>query len=380
MPTGTYEGVPITDRSTYQKLTSAEIYIPRIRFACWTKTPFTRAVAAEGYGVESLQSLEQFHNATPTGRIIRMDSGKYQITGSIFNNSATTYHSGRMTRRNPQLIEGGAQFAYAWHQLNAVAYAPVIDVDDNAGGPIDILMHKMQVIQNQLVQDFNYALLGHASGPDYGTLGPSAVYSDLPNLISVTQTTGRDIGGIDRAETYWINGYTAITSVGGGHELDRPINLRRKMLKRSNTQMTYGESTGPQDYMILTTQGGHQYYDRLSYADALTTGKGDFSISTRYDAAGVQAQAFNGAPMIWDPAVTVPIGATASTEAFYGIHIPNFLIGIRKEHNFKWSGWEMPRQHDEYDTMVGAVSVRYTPGVVNRRPHWVCYNIPSCPD
>jgi len=378
MPTGTYEGSPSAYRDTYQRLTSADIYLAQIRFACWTKTPWTRIIAAEGYGVEALKNVEQFHNARPTGRMIRLDSGKYQITGSIFDNSATTYHSGRLTKRNPELIEGGDEYAYAWHQLNAVAYAPQIDVDDNKGGPIDILRHKMLVIQSQLVQDFNYAILGNSSGPDHGTMGPTALYSDLPNLISVTQT--RTVGNISATNSYWQNGYTQVSSVGGGGAMDRPLLLRRKMLKRSNTQMTYGESTGPQDYVILTTQGGHQYYDRMMYADAIEGGKGDFGVSRRYDAAGVQAHAFNGAPVVWDPAVTVPYGATAGTETFYGVHIPSFAIAIRKEHNFKWSGWEPPRLHDDYETMVAAVSVRSTPMVTARRPHWTCYDIPGCPD
>jgi hypothetical protein len=103
-------------------------------------------------------------------------------------------------------------------------------------------------------------------------------------------------------------------------------------------------------------------------------------MSRRYDAAGVQAHAFNGSPMVWDPAVTVPYGATASTESFYGIHIPNFALGIRTEQNFKWSGWEEPRVHDQYRFMAGAVAVRYTPMVMARRPHWVGYNVPANPD
>jgi len=378
MATGTYEGAPIDTRDTYQKLTSTDVYMARIKFACWTKNTFTRAVGAEGFGVEAMQNVKQFQNAKPTGRMVRLDSGVYQISGSIFDNSATSTHVGRLSRRNPELIEGGDMWAYAWHLMIAQAYAPEIDVEDNTKGPIDILQHKMLVIQSQLMQDFNYAILGHASGPNNGTMGPSAVYSNLPNLISVTQS--RTVGNIAATNSFWQNGLEEITSAGGGGDLDRPLVLRRKLLKRSNTQMTYGESTGPNDYMILTTQGGHQYYDRLMYADSITGGKGDFGMSNRYDAAGVQAHAFNGAPMIWDPSVTVPFGATASTESYYGIHIPSFFVGIRAEHNFKWRGWEASRQHDEYPTTVGGVSVRYTPGVSARRPHWVAYNLPSCPD
>ena len=117
------------------------------------------------------------------------------------------------------------------------------------------------------------------------------------------------------------------------------------------------------------------------YADSIQSGRsGAFGTLQKYDAAGIQHKGFNGQPMIWDPAVTVPYGATASTDMFYGIHIPTFNISIRSEENFKASDWEEPREHDPLKTLVASIKLRSTSMVTAMRPQWVVYDIPACPD
>ena len=379
----------VNDRSTYQKITSRDAYSAIVKFACFTKTPFMRVVGAEGFGVDSMKNATAFGAAKPTGRMIRRDSGTYAISGSIFAEEASTYHVGRLGNFTPEMVEGGDQWIYAWHRLAASEFIPDMDLQDNGKGPIKIRRQKMERIKSTYIRDFSYCVLGNSARPDSGTMGPAQLYADLPNLISVTQTTGTAVGGIDRAASatiagstvyWWRNAYTACTSVGGGGELDRPLVLRRKLLKQMNDVLTYAEGTGPQDYLLLTTQGFHQYYDRLQYADGVTTGKGSFGFTSKYDAAGVQTHAFNGAPMMWDPSVTVPTGATASTECCYGIHMPNFFLGLRGEESFRWLDWEKPRNHDAQRTETALMLTRYTPGVSARRPHWVVYNVPACPD
>jgi len=380
-----FTGTVSSLRTTYQYLASRSAYSKKIQFACFTKNAFTRVLGAEAFGVTNLTDLNTFSAAKPTGRMIRYDSGVYAFGGAIFADTPTSYFVGRLGSYTPELVEGGDEYKYSWHNMVNTQFIPVADVEDNTSGDINIKMQKMEAMQSKYVEDFNYVVLGHASAPDTGSMGPSVVYSDLPNLISYTQT--RTVGGISKtSNTYWNNGAAAITAVGGGGDLDRPLILRRKLIKRMNTTMTYAESTGPQDYLLLGTQGFHQYYDRLQYADGVSTGKGDFGVSSRYDAAGVQAHALNGAAMIWDAAVTVPYGATAATECLYGIHIPNFGVAIRKEQNFLLSGdstgdmWEKPREHDSPKTLVSSIRTRFTPFVTAMRPHWVAYNIPACPD
>ena len=378
MPGTTFTGNVTSVRTSYQTLTNTDVYEAKIQFACFNKNNFTKVIGAEAFGVDSLKNAEVFANARPTGRIIRYDSGVYQMTGPVFATKGSSFHVGRMGSHTPALIEGGDEWAYSWHDLNAVRYAPATDVEDNGKGHIDILMHKQQEMMESLVQDFNYAILGNSSGADYGVMGPSAVYSDLPNLVSVTQT--RTVGAIPTTNTFWKNQLKAITSIGGGGEMDRPLALRRGLMDVALDTATLGESTDPSDYLILTTQGGYQLYDRLQYADAIQSSRGLVTFTSKYDPAGVRVFALNGAPIVWDPAVTVPFGATASTEVFYGLHIPSFFIGIRTEGNFKFSGWERPRNHDQYKTLVAGVRVRYTPGVTNRRTNWIAYNIPACQD
>ena len=368
-------------RSNYQLLTSADKFSKSVQWACFNKSPFMKAVGLEAFGVEAVKDIGAFGSAQPSGRIIVYDKGKYATSGSVFSTASTGFHVGRLGDFNPELVEGGDEWSYAWHRLIHTEFIPDVDVQDNSAGVIDIKAQKMEGMKQAYVRDINYCFLGNSSAPDAGTLGASSVYSDLPNLISVDQT--RTVGGISKSgNTYWNNGYKAITSVGGGGEMDRPITLRRGMMDVMNDQLTYAESS--LDYLLLTTQGGYQYYDRLMYADSVQSGRdGAFGGVAKYDAAGIQHYAFGGQPLIWDPAVTVPYASsavTAGTESIYGIHIPTFFISLRTEENFKASGWEEPREHDRQKTLVASVKTRYTPLVSSMRTHFVIYNIPACPD
>ena len=168
-------------------------------------------------------------------------------------------------------------------------------------------------------------------------------------------------------------------SVGGGGDLDRPLVMRRSMVDALLDQMAFAEVTN--DYLVLASQGAWQYYDDLMYADSNSGGaQGAFGTVAQYDAAGILNKAFEGSPMLWDPSVTVPYGATASTEAFYFIHRPSYKVSIRGEKNFLFKGWEDPRVHDSPKTFSALLTVRYTPVVNARRPHLVCYNLPANPN
>uniref|UniRef100_A0A6M3IS73 Capsid protein n=1 Tax=viral metagenome TaxID=1070528 RepID=A0A6M3IS73_9ZZZZ len=375
---GVVSGTNIMSRSTYQLLTSTDKFSKSVQWACFNKTPFMQAVGLEAFGVDAVKDLQAFGAAQSSGRIVVYDSGVYAYKGSVFATTGTSFHTGRMGTFNPELVEGGDEWAYAWHKLNNVQYIPVVDVQDNGKGMIDIKAQKMEGMKQKFVQDVNYCFLGSSSAPDTGVLGPDSLYSDLPNLISYTQT--RTVGGIAKsAGTYWQNGYKAIASIGGGGDMDRPIMLRRSLKDAKNDQAAYAEATN--DYLLLASQGAFQYYDRLMYADSVQSGRGGaFGTIQKYDAAGIEHFAFGGSPMVWDPAVTVPYGATASTESIYGIHIPSYFISIRTEENFKASDWEPPREHDAQKTYVASLQLRYTPGMRAMRPNFVAYNMPACPD
>lgn len=380
----TYVGVVGTSdalhKGTYQTLTSKTARISKgVQWAVFNKTPFLKAVGVEAFGVEGMQDVNKFGAATPSGRIIRYDSGKYAVTGEVFATTGTSFHTGRMGSFNPELVEGGDQWAYSWHKINNVQYIPVTDVQDNSDGFIDIKAQKMEGMKQKYVEDFNYLILGDTTnGPDAGALGASSVNSDLANLISKDQT--EDVGGISKSgNTYWNNGAKEIATIGGGGEFDRPLILRRSLLDAKMDQQQFAEATD--DYLFLLTKGAWQLYDRLMYADSVQGRNGGaFGSFSKYDAAGIRHFAFDGSPMVWDPATVLPIGATASTNAIYGIHIPSFFISIRSEENFLVSDWEAPREHDQFKSYVASIQTRYTPGVSAMRPHFVAYDLPASND
>jgi len=388
---GTYTGdvSDVQNRDTYQKLTTAQLISKKVQYGCFTKTPFAKAVGVEAFGGAAMADAQAFGSAKSNGRMIEYVTGHSFFGGSVFEKVGTNFHTGRMGSMAGELVEGGDEYAYSWHLMNQVQYIPVRDLWDNSGGGriIDIKAQKMEGMIKRFVEGFNYGILGNANAPDTGVLGPSAVYSDLPNLIAVTEDS-RLVGGIacnasttKDTETikYWMPQLKEITSPGGGGDMDRPLALRRGLLKVRNDAAALEESSD--DYMILTGQGGDQYIDRLSYADTIQGRNGGaMGGLEKYDMAGIQHYALKGAPIIWDPAVTTARGQTASTEVFYGIHIPSYKISIRTEANFHVTDWEEPRVHDQYHSVMAMIQLLYTPAVTQRRPHFLAYNIPACGD
>lgn len=374
----TYSGTISSVRDSYLKLTSLDAYSKSVQWAAFTASPYLKAIGVEGFGVEAMQDAQKFGLAQPTGRIIRYDKGKYGIRGSIFATAPTSAHMARLTAINPQLVEGGDEYAYAWSRLITAEFIPDVDEQDNTDGLIDIKAQKMDGMKQAHVRDVNLGLLGSSSAPDTGVLGPEVLLQDLPNLISVTATL--TVGGITAVSAnYWDNQRKAVATIGGGGEMDRPIVLRRSMVDALNDAQKNAEASN--DFLGVATQGAVQYLDRLMYADTVQARNGGvFGTANRYDACGIDNYAFRKNPIIWDPNVQVPTGATASTEAIYFIHIPSFFVGLRTEENFKWDPWENPRVHDNQRTLVSQIRTRYCQGVTARRPHVVLYNMPACPD
>lgn len=375
----TLVGVISSLRTSYQTLTSEDLYSKAVQWACFNSTPWMKALGVEAFGIEGMKSVDAFGTAETSGRMIRYDDGVYGIRGNVFATAGTPFFVGRLGNINPELIEGGDEWAYSWHRLIEAQFIPDVDAQDNTKGLVKIKAQKMDGMKQKYVEQISYAILGNSSGPDHNTMGPTAVNTDLPYLISVTQDTS--VGAIDpTSNSYWQNGKKAITSIGGGGEMDRPIILRRSLLDMKNDQAKHAEASDG-DYLWLCTQGAWQIYDRLMYADQIQGGRGGaFVQNAKYDAAGISHFSFDRNPMIWDAAVTVPYGATASTEAFYGIHIPSYFVSIRREENFLATPWEEPREHDRQRMLVAQIRTRFTPGVNRRRPHCVGYNVPACSD
>ena len=375
----TYEPGLLT-RTTHTKLMSKGKRISDgIRWAAFTASPFVKAMGLAGFGAQNMADPNRFGAAKPTGKMVRYDTGCTHLTSEVFSTAGTSFYHGRYDQTTPSLVEGGTEFGYAWHQLMTMRFVPVVDVQDNKGGWINILAKNMQEMKQTIMRDFAYGLLGNSSSPDYGTKDPNSQNTDLPNLISVTNdgsSTPATVGGLSTAGTYWTPGAKDMGSgVGGGGTLNRPMTLRTALRNQLMDQMHHAEAMD-KDYFFACSQGAFELVDDLGYADQIQGAQGGgLAQKKAYLILDIDHAVIAGCPAIWDPSITIPYGATASTECIYGIHRPNYGVSIRTEENFRVYGPEQPRLHDGRRGVFMAINVRFTPYVTGRRPHFVLYDI-----
>jgi len=355
-----------------------------IQFAIFNKNAVLAALGVTEFGGKAMSDISAFAKRATSENLIIRAGGSYW-SGSIFETSGSSAYKGRLGSYTPALVEGGDEISYAFHRLSSEQFVPDVDVQDNqgVGRIIDLMAQKMENMKKTISRDFNYSLLGNSSQPSSGTLGPDAMNTTLMKALAVTNAT---VGGISQAATaadgatyYWRPQRKAITSVGGGGEFDRPLVLRRSLKKVMNDASAFAEQRN--SYLGVASQGAEQYIDRLFYADAGRRGNSDVLGSKKdYDAAGIRHLMFNDNPIVWDTAVTVPTGATASTESITWIHLPDFRICFHEQEGFTFDPWEPPRNHDQYRTFVTQFRVRWTPIYKAMRSHAVAYNIPACGD
>lgn len=370
-------------RSAFDTLVSKGVIDDTLQWGIWKFSPFMEALGLNAFGAEAIGNFKAFGQRSLTGSVIERNGGSY-VEGSIFETDATLQHVGRMGSFNPEYREGGDNYAYAHTRMIGSEFIPDMDLQDNkgVGKIIDIQTYRMQMLVKTAARDFNYTLLGNSAAPDFETAGATLMKTDLKEWLGVTNVT---VGGIAQSATaddgasttYWAPQRKAITSLGGGGEMDRPITLRRSMMKLYNDASALAEQKN--QFLIVCTQGAWQTWDRLRYADSQER-DGALGKKGTYDAAGIEHMVFRSQPMVFDPAAPTPNGATASTEAFYGIHIPSYGISLHKEEGFTLDGWEPPRAHDQYRTDVMQFRVRYTPIIRQMRPHFLAYNIPENAD
>ena len=384
---GTADGAVtgVVYRDTYQKLLTKGAIDTTLQWAIWKKTPFMQAIGVEAFGSKAMSDFSAFGKRSESGQMVKHTGGSY-ISGSVFETDGTSQHVGRLGSFTPELVEGGDEWAYAHQRLFSAQFIPDIDVQDNAGSGkiIDIKTQKMEAMKGTIARDLNNSILGNSSAPDYDVKGPSLMKSSLNYWLGVSDVTVGNIiqtatGGDSNSTEYWSPQRKAITSLGGGGDLDRPITMRRSLMKVMNDAIAFAEAMNK--YLLVTTQGGWQYFDRLFYADAVNAQRdGALGKKGNYDAAGVEHKVFNGNPIVWDPNCPVPNGATASTEAIYGIHTPDYWIDFHKEEGLTLEGWEGPRLHDQQRTEVAQFRVRYTPVIKAMRSHFLAYNMPANAD
>ena len=368
-----YTGTAGAIKTTKLLTSTAEDYMPAFREVVFTKTPFIKALALKAFGPGALRE-GKFGNVDKTsGSGIKLTDPSFQFASNLYTSAPTGSHVGRMGTINPQYIDDANGMQYAYKRLVWSIYIPEEFVKDNTGKArlLDEMGNQMKKAQMAAVRDLNYILLGNSSAPASSPYG-------LPYMISVTQDTS--VGNIDPTSlTYWQNKYTACTSVGGGGDLDRPLALLRKMEKAVLDVDQYTGST--ETKALVGTLGAYMYYLRAAYADTVALGtNANLGNKDFYD-AGITHAIFRGLPFIYDPAVTTPYGASATTtECIYICDFSELGLAVRKDEYFMVEGWQAPITKDKQRFYQANIWLRYTPYVLNRRIQSLVYNMPNNTD
>jgi len=377
-----YTGTAGVWRDSKILVSTADDYMPTFREVVFNQTPFVKALALNAFGKGDVIKGAAFGNVQSkrgsSGKGIVFKDPSYQFSFPIYTAVPTGSHIGRMGNVNPQYLGEPTSGAYAYKRLVWSIYLPEELVKDNKGKNrlADIMDREFRMTQMQVVTDINNILLGNSSAPSSSPYG-------LPALVSVTQSAATNAAGITPSATttaatyYWKNQYRACTSVGGGGELDRPLVFNRQLFA---LLLDINVKSGSSDSKLMVgTRGAYQYYHRAAYADSTAQGNSGLR-NAQYDAANIDHLVFNNVPFIYDTAVTVPTGATASTESVYVLDMNEFGLAVRRDEFLDVEAWDAPRPKDKQRFYQTNIWLRYTPFVSNRRIQGVLYNLPANPD
>ena len=350
---------------------TAANYVPRYREVIFTATPFLKSLALAAYGTKAVIGETSFGDVMKTsGKGIQIDKGGYQFEFPLMTAAPSMSVVGRMGNVNPQFIDPAKTGAYACKRCVTPIFIPEEHILDNVGKAQ--LMSRMEtqtkLAKSSTIRDISYVLLGHSSAPT------GATTVGLNYLVSHTQGSST-IGGIAKSNSWWQNQLKTCTSVGGGGDLDRPLQFTRSM--ESLLLSIRAKSGSTNEQTLVGTRGAWQYYARSAYADK--HGTQGVSHKEYYD-AGIDNLSFAGRPFIYDGNVQVPLGATASTEAIYFLDYNELGINIKENEYFRVEGPEAPRAHDNQRYYQLNLWIRFVPFCTNRRVQGVMYNIPANPD
>ncbi|HUT59436.1 MAG TPA: phage major capsid protein [Phycisphaerae bacterium] len=355
---------------------TAAKYVPKFREVVFSQYPFLKSLGLAAFGKKAMLGETSFGDVTKSsGKGITFNQGGYQFEFPIMTSAPSSYHVGYFDNINPQHNDPGNGGAYSWDRFVVPVMIPEEFMLDNVGSArlMNRFKTEMELAQRTAMRDLSYIILGHASAPTGAPEG-------LSQLVSVTQTavaTGSP-GGLSPADySWWNNQAVSCTSVGGGGEVDRPLQLIRSMEKLMLTCRNLSGASN--DQTLVGTAGAWQYYGRARYADQTANGVPALRNSS-YDAIDVDHLVFAGRPFIYDAAVTGPIGATASTESIYFLDYSEFGVNFKANEYFKVEGWEAPRAHDNQRFYQMNIWYRLVPYVTNRRIQGVLYSIPANSD
>ena len=367
-----YTGTAVPMNVTTLLTHTTQKYIPKLRMSAFSATPFLRMLALQAWGSKAALGDARYGNVTKTsGKGIVFNQGGYQTSSAFFTTSTSGSLVGRMAEINPTFLQPGSSVAYSWVRYVLSLGIPEEFIKDNVGSArlLDRLKTDLKIGQASAVTDLSYMALGHSSAPTGSPFG-------LTKLVSVTQSSAVNPGGIDPSSvTAWANCFTPVTSVGGGGELDRPLSLLRKMESFRIRLRSFAESSG--DYVLVGTPGAFQYYLRAAYADGVANQ--GLRNQGMYDSS-IDHAVFGGSPFMYDGNVTVPEGATASTDAIYFLDLNELGLNIKANEYFEQEGWTAPATKDRQRFYQANLWLRMVPFVTLRRIQGVLYNLPANPD
>lgn len=371
-----YDGTVGSDsfKNTTLLTHTASAYMARFVELVFTSTPYLKSLALSAFGAKAAIGETSFGGVTKSsGKGITFNKGGYQLEFPLMTSAPSTYQVSRLDNINPQHNDPGEGGAYSWVRYVVPVMIPEEFIMDNVGNArlMNRFKTEMKLAEMTAIRDTNYIALGHSSAPTGAPYG-------LSKLVSVTQSSATNAGGIDPSSlSAWENQYVACASVGGGGPLDRPLALLRQMQKLLLTIRNKSGSTNEQT--LVGTPGAWQYYDRARYADKTANGMPNLK-SKAYDAVDIDHLIFSGRPFIYDASVTVPQGATGSTECIYFNDYNELGLNFKANQYFKVEGWEAPRVHDLRRFHQMNIWTRFVPYTFNRRVQGVLYNIPANAD
>jgi hypothetical protein len=168
---------------------------------------------------------------------------------------------------------------FPWKQYYGLIHFTGIELSQNKGKSalLSLMKARLQQVELTMADDLNTMLWGDGSG------NSGKDFMGLAGIISASDPSVGDLGGIDRANTYWKATTKTATS---GNTL--------ALADLSNVYNTASEGKDHPDF-IVTTQTAYEAYEALLQDDSRYT-------STEMGDAGFQNLLFKGAPIAFDNA------------------------------------------------------------------------------
>ncbi len=334
--------------------------------AAWAEFVFKRTVVLQALAIRAWNGMGgRYGNMTKTsGKGVRFDDG-LQFSGrmAVSAPSSTLLTKGGVVNANPRDDYEG--WAYDWFRLVLPMAIPEIDVQDNQGKAklASLLADEMKLGNMGQADDVNKTFLNNSGAPKTNV--------GLSRLVSVTQTGS--IGATSRTNAWWKNWFKPLTFVGAGGDEDKPILLKRALAGAVVGTSGFASVGGPD--LLISNEGGYLTLARMS--ENLSGYVSTTKVEQAFQDLAIPHMLVDCKPIIYDPAATVPWGATASTDFIYGINTEVTGLAFKRQEYFRAEPWKAPNTRSLQRNYRANVFCRFTPYCTDRRANFVIYNMPA---